>query len=388
MTCRRAGRRHPNRAWNSLPACAKPRSDQPLKAALMPPLDIVRTTYRVSDFVSWQRAGALELSPSFQRRSVWRPIEKSYLVDTVVRGFPMPVIFLRDTASGLDQLEPARQVVDGQQRIRTLLGFISRDLLPDFDERDEFTVRRSHNSEVAGKCFDELPEAIRHRILNYEFSVDVFRSDTDDREILQIFARMNATGVKLKPQELRNAEFIGEFKALMYRLAAEQLPRWREWHIFSEQDIARMEEVELTSELVLLMVRGSISGRDQSALNAIYRANEESFPPAKEVARRFRFVMDSIDEKLGDVLPDTAFTRKALTYSLLAATYDLHYGIGSELVKARPRKISAAKMQWIAKAGREIKEQTAPEELLEQISRRTTHPATRAALVEFLTTPS
>src|SRR3954466_14555887 len=97
----------------------------------MPPLDIVRTTYRVSDFVSWQRAGALQLSPSFQRRSVWRPIEKSYLVDTVVRGFPMPVIFLRDIASGLDQLEPARQVVDGQQRIRTLLGFISSDLLPD-----------------------------------------------------------------------------------------------------------------------------------------------------------------------------------------------------------------------------------------------------------------
>jgi len=353
----------------------------------MPPLDIVRTTYRVSDFVSWQRAGALQLSPSFQRRSVWRPIEKSYLVDTVVRGFPMPVIFLRDIASGLDQLEPARQVVDGQQRIRTLLGFISSDLLPDFDERDDFTVRRSHNSEIAGKSFDELPEEIRHRILNYEFSVDVFRSDTDDREILQIFARMNATGVKLKPQELRNAEFIGEFKALMYELAAEQLPRWREWEIFSEQDIARMEEVELTSEIALLMVRGALSGRDQAALNTIYRANEEAFPKGKEVARRFRFVMDSVDEKLGDVLPKTAFARKSLAYPLLAAIYDLHYGISSQLVKARPKSIPATRVKWIAKAGYEIKNREAPEDLLEQISRRTTHPATRAALVKFLIDP-
>jgi hypothetical protein len=299
----------------------------------------------------------------------------------------MPVIFLRDIASGLDQLEPARQVVDGQQRIRTLLGFVSPELLPDFDERDDFTVRRTHNSKVAGKRFHELPEDVRHRILNYEFSVDVFRSDTDDREILQIFARMNSTGVKLTPQELRNSEFIGEFKALMYRLAAEQLPRWREWGIYSEQDIARMEEVELTSEIAVLMVRGTLSGRDQNALNSFYRANDESFPKGKEVARRFRFLMDSVDEKLGDALSKTAFARKTLAYPLLAAIYDLHYGIGSELVKVRPKPIPAAKMKWIGEAGRQIKDRSAPEELLEEISRRTTHPATRAALVKFLTSP-
>lgn len=353
----------------------------------MPPLDILRSTYRVSDFVSWQRAGTLQLSPSFQRRSVWRPIEKSYLVDTVVRGFPMPVIFLRDIASGLDQLAPARQVVDGQQRIRTLLGFVSPELLSDFDERDDFTVRRSHNSEIAGKRFDQLPEGVRHRILNYEFSVDIFRSDTDDREILQIFARMNATGVKLTPQELRNAQYIGEFKALMYRLAAEQLPRWREWGIFSEQDIARMEEVELTSEIALLMVRGVLSGRDQRSLDTIYRTNEESFPKGKDVERRFRFIMDSVDEKLGDIISETAFARKTLAYPLLAAIYDLHYGIGSKLEKASPKSIPAAKIKWIGQAGRDIKEREAPEELLEQISRRTTHPATRTALVKFLTNP-
>jgi hypothetical protein len=300
----------------------------------------------------------------------------------------MPVIFLRDIASGLDKLAPARQVVDGQQRIRTLLGFVSPELLPDFDERDEFTVRLSHNKEIAGKQFADLSEDVRHRILNYEFSVDVFRSDTDDREILQIFARMNATGVKLTRQELRNAQFIGEFKALMYRLAAEQLPRWREWRIFSEQDIARMEEVELTSEIALLMTRGALSGRDQRALDTIYRTNEESFPQAKDVERRFRFIMDSVDEKLGDTLSETAFARKTLIYSLLAAIYDLHYGIGSKLIKVSPKAIPAAKIRWIGQAGREIKDRNAPEELMEQISRRTTHQATRAALVQFLTSPA
>lgn len=173
----------------------------------------------------------------------------------------------------------------------------------------------------------------------------------------------------------------------MYRLAAERLPRWREWGIFTEQEIARMEEVELTSELALLMVRGSLSGRDQKALNNIYRDNEESFPGDKDLARRFRFIMDSVDEKLGDSLSETAFTRKTLAYPLLAATYDLHYGIGSKLVKDSPKRIPAATLRWIGEAGRKIKDRDAPEELLEQISRRTTHSATRSALVKYLTNP-
>ena len=59
----------------------------------------------------------------------------------------------------------------------------------------------------------------------------------------------NATGVRLNAQEWRNAEFYGEFKTMMYELASEQLPRWRGWQIFNEYNIARMEEVELMSEV-------------------------------------------------------------------------------------------------------------------------------------------
>jgi len=219
--------------------------------------DIQHTDFKVSDFLSWQKAGSLELSPSFQRRPVWSKGAKSFLIDTVVRGFPMPVIFLRSVPSDSVRFEPMRQVVDGQQRIRTLISFVAPELLTDLNEdRDTFTVRRNHNRELAGRLFSQLDGEIQQRILDYDFSVHVFPSDTDDREILQVFARMNATGVKLSAQELRNAEFFGEFKSLMYDLGAEQLPRWRSWGVFTENAIARMEEVELTSEFALLMLNG------------------------------------------------------------------------------------------------------------------------------------
>ena len=86
--------------------------------------NIAKTEYKVADFLQWQRAGDLELAPVFQRRSVWNRKAKSYLVDTVVRGLPTPIIFLSRPDRPLNSLHAVREVVDGQQRLRTLIGFI------------------------------------------------------------------------------------------------------------------------------------------------------------------------------------------------------------------------------------------------------------------------
>ena len=231
---------------------------------------ISKTHYKVSDFITWAKAGSLILSPSFQRRSVWPKGAKSYLLDTIVKGLPIPIIFLREQKTDLESFEPRREVVDGQQRIRTLFAFILPALLKDFDSnRDDFTIASAHNKPLAGQPFKKLPVTVRETILDYQFSVHVLPSSVDDREVLQIFARMNATGLKLNHQELRNAAFFGEFKSSMYEISAEQLPRWRKWRIFTESQISRMAEVETTSEFAQLMIKG-IVGKTQTALRKLY----------------------------------------------------------------------------------------------------------------------
>jgi len=62
---------------------------------------VSKTNYKVSDFIAWAKAGTLILSPSFQRRSVWPIGAKSFLLDTIVRGLPIPIIFLRDQKTDL-----------------------------------------------------------------------------------------------------------------------------------------------------------------------------------------------------------------------------------------------------------------------------------------------
>lgn len=348
--------------------------------------DMVKTVYTVSDFVSWQKNNILVLSPSFQRRPVWSAGAKSFLIDTIMRGLPIPIIFLREKKTDLTSLESKREVVDGQQRIRTLLSYVAPNFLPDYKpDRDYFEVQKVHNQEIAGKPFKELPDDVRQKVLDYQFSVHILPSGIDDREVLQIFARMNATGVKLNDQELRNAEFFGSFKTSIFELASEQLPRWREWKIFTEHNIARMNEVELTSEFALLMLKG-VTGKTQASIDAIYRDKDPDFPEQEEIERRFRNVMDFIEDKFGDGIRFSPFKKKTMFYCLYAVLYDIIYTLKSPLTKTKPNTISPEAIKNIKQAGDNIHNKTAPDKVLEAVARRTTHASSRATVLLYLKT--
>jgi hypothetical protein len=346
---------------------------------------VSKTHYKVSDFVTWAKGNTLVLSPSFQRRSVWPKGAKSFLMDTIVRGLPIPIIFLRDQKTDLQTLEPRREVVDGQQRIRTVLAFIAPTLLKNFDSnRDDFTIKKTHNKDLAGMPFKDLPQDVKESILDYQFSVHVLPSSVDDREVLQIFARMNATGLKLNSQELRNAAYFGEFKTSMYAISAEQLPRWRKWRLFTEAQISRMSEVEITSEFGQLMIKG-IVGKTQKAIDNIYKELEDEWLERSEVERRFRHCMEELDNALGTELANSAFRNRAAFHGLFCALYSALFGIGSLLKKEKPKPLTPNFKARALRAGDAIGEARAPEKVLEALARRTTHRDSRKTVVDYLT---
>jgi hypothetical protein len=359
----------------------------------MKDLQTLRTQYRVADFVAWQRERTLELNPNFQRRPVWKKGAKSYLIDTIVRGLPIPIIFLRDIPSDLKSFRTKRDVVDGQQRIRTLLSFIDPSMLPDFlPSRDEFTISSVHNKDLGGMSFERLPGQFKQKILDYQFSVHSFAADTDDREILQIFARMNSTGVKLNAQELRNAEFYGIFKTVAYELAREQLNRWRDWKIFTPDQIARMNEVELTSEFMLLILDGVLE-KSNKTITQFYKDYDNSFSDSRHVADRFRRVFDSIE----DLFPNDAirelFSNRTIFFSLFFSLYEHQYELRSSsnlrnrqrLASVKPHPVRSELVASIMEAGSRIRnEHNVPQRVLKALRGATTHASERKVLMEFL----
>lgn len=281
---------------------------------------VIKTQYAVVDFLEWQRQASLDLRPYYQRRSVWNPRVKSLLVDSLIRGFPLPLIFLHNRLD-VETSKSVRQVVDGQQRLRTILAFIDLDCLGDVEEWDHFALLKSHNSEFGGKPFGSLPSEIQTMILQTQLSVNVLPADVRDVTLLQMFQRMNSTGLKLTPQEIRNATYFGEFKDLSYELAYEQYQKWLSWGLFTQQDVAQMKEVEFTADLLGLLMRGVAAGT-RSTINNLYKNNEAGpVLQRQELEEAFRQACEVLDGVLGDRTPKTSLRRfrtTAWVYAMFA----------------------------------------------------------------------
>jgi hypothetical protein len=344
---------------------------------------IARATFRVADFLSWQRTGQLQLSPVFQRRSVWNASQKSYLIDTVVRGLPIPIVFIRDSIN-LESRTSVRETVDGQQRLRTLISFIDPTALPDFDEdRDRFSVRGIHNAEIAGKSFDELPSDVQIGILGYEISTHVLPLTFEDRDVLQVFARMNSTGLKLNQQELRNAQFAGAFKSYAYELSTEQLDRWRLWGLFSEDQIARMREVDLVSDLLMNMALG-LTGKSQGRIDKYYADNDSDWAGATHFANRFRQTMELIDKVVGDEMRTSAWRSEVNFFTLFAVIYDLAWGLGSPPAASSSRKLSHGSVERLREVGSRLKSGKVPAKVLDAMQRASADLGRRRTRFEFV----
>lgn len=181
------------------------------------------------DFAGWNEAGDLILTPKFQRRGdIWKTPARSYFIDSILNGIPIPPIFLR-LAQSADRKRIVREVIDGQQRLRALLDFYN----------DEFALTKGV-TEFGTSRFSQLSTEAQQKIRTASFMCEVF-SNISDREVLQIFARVNTYSVGLNAQELRNGQYFGRFKQTAYRLAFKHLEAWRRNKVFTESSIARMK---------------------------------------------------------------------------------------------------------------------------------------------------
>ena len=272
-----------------------------------------RSVYSPQDFVDWRASGTLVLTPKFQRRGVWTPAARSYFINSLLRRMPVPPIYLRNVQSSTGD-KVIHEVIDGQQRISAVLDYVD----------GKYRLSASLAPSWAGRVFSKLAPDEQQAIRSYGFSSEIFQGISDE-EVLAIFARLNTYSVPLNAQELRNGRFFGRFKQCCYELAHEHLQFWRKHKVFTERRIARMLEVELTSELLVAEIGGM---QDKKAsIEIFYREYDEAFENAERYKKRFRNVIDTITDAFEDSLAETEFNRPPLFYTLFCAVYHREFGL-------------------------------------------------------------
>jgi hypothetical protein len=268
----------------------------------------------VRDFEEWNDRNELVLAPKFQRRDVWNPKAKSYLIDTIIRGKPIPKLYMRQNIVPAGR-RTTREIVDGQQRLRAVLSFV----------KDGFKLSRAHNKDLGGSVFSELDVATQKDILKYEFVVDLLQ-DMPDREVYDLFARINTFSEKLRPQELRNAQWFGEFKSCVYELAITFKAFVETNDVFTPKQVLRMAEAEFISELLLAMQEGPREGK-KSVIDKAYADYDDKFPNRERHEKRFAEVFDVIGAIGGTDLINLRFRGTKLLYPLFCAVYHLKHGM-------------------------------------------------------------
>ena len=176
------------------------------------------------------------IKPELQRKYVWTKVEASRFIDSILLGLPVPSVFFAKEAN------ETQLIVDGYQRIMTVHDYVKGVFSQD---KNVFKLSNtdSINSRWRGKAFNELAVEEQRRIRNTTIHAIVFEQKypCNNTGMYQIFERINTGGRTLKPQEIRNCVYQGEFNKLLFDLNKNE--NWRT--IIGEQEDSRMMDLEL-----------------------------------------------------------------------------------------------------------------------------------------------
>ncbi len=232
-------------------------------------------TRATNQSIAWFRArnedGTLDKRPPFQRLSVWSRRQQSALIETILMDYPIPEVYIQEGLT--DDYQERYVVVDGQQRISTVLSFVEGELRLD----------NSTGSEWQGKVFSELLAGERQKILQYQFVIRALPSDWSEDRLRDVFSRLNRGVSALNDQELRHASYWGPFIKCMEDIAADD--RWDRLKVFSSTEVRRMNDVEYISELATALLHGPQNKKDD--LEETYVLYEVDFEGEPDVRAKF-----------------------------------------------------------------------------------------------------
>jgi hypothetical protein len=273
-------------------------------------------TLAVSWFFGEHKNGTLIPQPKYQRNPIWSIGQKCFLIDSLMTRCPIPQVFLNIKTEGKgSERRTIYEVVDGQQRLRAILEFISDKYPLVATAAKAYPVSEEYKPHI-GKKYSDLPERLQSTIWDYPIAVQEMRG-WDDIDIRAMFRRLNYVNERLNAQELRHSQYFGEFNEAVENLAKDDF--WDEIDLFTRRDSQRMKDVEFVSELFAIVLDGVQD--QQKTLDKFYADYDVVFPRKARHLAKFQQVVASL-RTISEVIQQTRFSKKGDFYALFAAALE------------------------------------------------------------------
>ena len=138
--------------------------------------------------------------PDYQREFIWGSEQQSRFIESIMLNLPIPYLFVADTGYG--KHEGRLEIVDGSQRIRTLVDFLC----------DKLQLRGLKKLPAAnGFFFSDLSKPRQMRLKRKTLRMIELTEQADEESRREIFDRLNSGGTKLNTMEQRRGSNDGPF---------------------------------------------------------------------------------------------------------------------------------------------------------------------------------
>ena len=155
----------------------------------------------------------------YQRKLIWTIEEKQSFIDSIIRGFPIPIILL---AEPINRQDGTLEIIDGMQRMNAITSFIGNDFAVDGGYFDLNTFATTKDLLDRNVIEQRTPILDRERCLaiaSYPVPLSIYEA-AQRESVEEVFRRINSGGRQLSRQELRAAGATGTFAECVRKISA------------------------------------------------------------------------------------------------------------------------------------------------------------------------
>lgn len=152
--------------------------------------------YAIDFLVQQYRDNEFYIPDEYQRKYIWEDEHKNRFIESILLGLPIPFMFFSDTDDG------RCEIIDGAQRTQALEEFMDNDLS---------LLNLKKLTKLNGFTYSDLPDYYQRKFNKTTMRIIVLSDETTIEIRQEIFNRINTTGVRANPSEIRRGSYTGPF---------------------------------------------------------------------------------------------------------------------------------------------------------------------------------